>query len=54
MINGSYIGEVDIVLRRRRKFTVQAGDDCELFYISRYEFFNIIQKQFPMIAEHLV
>lgn len=42
MTRGSYVGEVDIILRRRRKYSVTAGDSCKLFYISRYEFENVI------------
>ena len=35
MTNGSYFGESDIILRRRRNCTVVASTDCDMFYLSR-------------------
>ena len=53
MSAGSYIGETDIIFNRRRKYTVKSANDCNMFYISRYDFKNIIENSFPQIYELL-
>jgi CRP-like cAMP-binding protein len=53
MISGSYFGEIEIILRKKRSHSLQAGVDSELFYISRQDFDGIIVKEFPHIAEEM-
>jgi CRP-like cAMP-binding protein len=49
MTNGSYFGETDIIVRRRRTETVICYEECHLFYLSRLDFENIIINEFPHI-----
>lgn len=53
MINGSYFGEIDIILNRKRIFHAICETECELYYISRYEYENVILQDFPHISSKL-
>lgn len=41
MTNGSYFGEIEIILRKRRTCMVIAATECDLFYLSRMVIFSI-------------
>lgn len=49
MINGSYFGEIDIILNRKRKFNALCETECELYYLTKFDFENIILSDFPHI-----
>lgn len=53
MINGSYFGEVDIILNRKRKFNAICESECELYYLPRFDYENVIERDFPHINEKL-
>ncbi|KAL4438790.1 hypothetical protein ABPG74_013463 [Tetrahymena malaccensis] len=53
MINGSYFGEIDIIMDRKRKYRCQAETACELYYMTRQEYEVIIKKEFPHIHQKL-
>lgn len=36
MVSGSYFGEIEILFKRRRDFSVVCEMDSELYYLSRY------------------
>lgn len=36
MVSGSYFGEIEILFKRRRDFSVICEMDSELYYLSRY------------------
>ena len=36
MVVGSYFGEIEILFKRRRDFSVVCEMDSELYYLSRY------------------
>jgi len=39
MISSSYFGEIDIIFKRKRVFTVRTGEEeTEIYYITRLEF----------------
>ena len=49
MINGSYFGEVDIFLNRKRKYMACCENECDLFYLTRLDFENVIVSEFSHI-----
>lgn len=53
MIPGSYFGEIEIIFRSKREFTVTCESETELFYLSRYDFENILEKEFPHIIDQM-
>lgn len=53
MTNGSYFGEEDILLRRRRVYSVVATEETEAYYLSRIDFENILMNEFPHILKEL-
>jgi CRP-like cAMP-binding protein len=53
MIPGSYFGEIEILFRGKREFTVTCESETELFYLSRYDFENTIVKEFPHIVDQM-
>lgn len=53
MTNGSYFGETDILLRRRRNYGLIATEESHMFYLPRVEFENIILNEFPHIYKEI-
>jgi len=53
MTNGSYFGEEDILLRRRRVYSVVATEETEAYYLSRIDFEKILMNEFPHILKEL-
>lgn len=53
MIPGSYFGEIEILFRSKREFTVTCESQTELFYLSSYDFDNILVKEFPHIIDQM-
>jgi CRP-like cAMP-binding protein len=53
MTNGSYFGETDILLRRRRSVSVIATAECDMFYLSRVDFENVVLNEFPHIYKEI-
>jgi len=51
---GSFFGEVDILLKRRRTCSVIARSKCDAFSLKRKEFENIIQREFPNIYKQFL
>ena len=54
MIQGSYFGEIDIIFKRKRQFTAITGEDTEIYYITRLEFGQVIEKEFPTIYAEML
>ncbi len=54
MIQGSYFGEIDIIFKRKRQFTATTGEDTEIYYITRLEFGQVIEKEFPTIYAEML
>ena len=53
MTNGSYFGEVDIILRRKRVYYLVTASDCDLYILSRTEFENIVMNEYPHIFQEM-
>lgn len=53
MINGSYFGEIDIIKNRKRQFSAVCESECELYYLPRFDYENIVVRDFPHIDEKL-
>lgn len=53
MIEGGYFGEMDIIFRRSRTFTVIASTDTDFLTLSRQIFDEVIVKDFPDIYEEM-
>lgn len=53
MINGSYFGEIDIIKNRKRVFSAVCEVECELYYLPRFDYENIVKRDFPHIDEKL-
>jgi hyperpolarization activated cyclic nucleotide-gated potassium channel 1 len=53
MISGSYFGETDIILNRKRKFRAVCETECELYYLSSYDYELVVVREFPHIAKRL-
>lgn len=43
----TYFGEVDIILKKNRRYFAQASNDCHLMILSRTDFESIVQQEFP-------
>lgn len=53
MKNGSYFGETDIMLRRRRTCNVKAHTDCDAFILTRTVFENVVMCEYPHVYREL-
>lgn len=53
MTNGSYFGEEDILLPRRRIYSVIAREETQAYYLSRIDFENVLMNEFPHILKEL-
>lgn len=53
MIDGAYFGEIDIIFRRLRKFTVIASTESEFLTLSKQIFEDTIVKEFPEVYEEM-
>ena len=53
MTNGSYLGETDILLRRRRTCGVIAVEESHMFYLPRIDFENVVLNEFPHIYKEI-
>jgi CRP-like cAMP-binding protein len=47
--SGSYVGDVDIILRQRRTCHLRAVTRCDAFILSRMDFENVIMGEFPHV-----
>jgi len=50
-MGGSYFGEIELIFKRKRGYTLQASSHAELFYITKHDYFNILMTEFPHIHE---
>ena len=53
MIEGCYFGDIDIIFKRKRKFTVISAVDSDFLTLNKQIFEDIIQKDFPEIFEEM-
>jgi len=49
LMGGSYFGEVDIILQRRRNTYAVAITDCEAFTFPRNQFMKVVNEEYPLI-----
>jgi len=54
MVKGSYFGEEDIILDRKRKYNSICETDCEFYYLSLENFKNVVINEFPHIGHELI
>jgi len=48
---GSYFGEIEIIEKTNRSFSLQASRDSEVFYLTKHDYYNVIVQEFPHIHE---
>ncbi|CDW72811.1 cation channel family protein [Stylonychia lemnae] len=53
MIEGCYFGDIDIIFKRKRKYTVISAVDSDFLTFSKTIFEDIIQKDYPEIYEEM-
>ncbi len=52
--SGCYIGDEEIYAKGNRLFHFKAGTNCEMYLLSRIDFENIIEPEFPHIYKKLI
>ena len=53
MIEGCYFGDIDIIFKRKRKFSVISAADSDFLTLSKYIFEDVIVKDYPEIYEEM-
>eukprot|EP00828_Plagiopyla_frontata_P046040 TRINITY_DN8052_c0_g2_i1.p1 TRINITY_DN8052_c0_g2~~TRINITY_DN8052_c0_g2_i1.p1 ORF type:complete len:451 (+),score=54.94 TRINITY_DN8052_c0_g2_i1:23-1375(+) len=54
MIQGSYFGEVEVILKKKRYFDAICETDCELYYIPACDYeFQLVSNEFIQINEQI-
>ena len=53
MFKGSYFGEGDIILQRRRRYTVRALVDSQILTLSKQAFESLVEPEYPEVVEEM-
>ena len=53
MIEGCYFGDIDIIFRRKRKYSVISSEDSDFLTLSKQIFEDIIIRDYPEIHEEM-
>jgi hypothetical protein len=53
MIEGGYFGDLDIILKRKRKFTMVAHFESEFLIMTKLILEEIIIKEYPEVYEEM-
>ncbi len=53
LVTGSYFGEIEIIFKHKRTFSVVAAESCELLSLTKQIYENLIVKEYPEINKEL-
>lgn len=53
MIEGGYFGDIDIIVRRPRNYTVLATEDSDFLTLSKQIFEEVVINDYPEVYEEM-
>lgn len=53
MVEGGYFGDLDIIFKRKRRYTMLSTTECDFLTMSKYIFEDVIIKEYPEVYEEM-
>ena len=53
MTKGSYFGEIEIIFKQKRSNTVITAEHCEILFITKQIYENLLVKEYPEVSEEM-
>jgi CRP-like cAMP-binding protein len=53
MVKGSYFGEIDVIEKARRQYSVIAGEPCDTLTLTKQIYENVIVKEYPEVDSEI-
>ncbi len=53
MIEGGYFGDMDIILKRKRRYTMLAAEESDFLLMTKQIFEEIVMNEYPEVYEEM-
>lgn len=54
MVEGGYFGDLDIIFKRKRRYSMISTVDSDFLYLSKQLFDDVIIKEYPEVYEEMI